>query len=98
MVHIYEFKPDLVLLDWNIPIMSGQEVLVKLRSDPDLHSVHVAVMVSSKTDIDFLEQFEPTPNAYVEKPLDLEKLASIISCIDHFAISIVLAPAMEAKK
>lgn len=98
LTHIYEFKPDLVLLDWDIPPPSGQEVLRKIRADPALDDVHVAVVMGSAAEADFIRRFDPPPNAMVEKPIDLERLASIISQIDHFHVSIVTVPEMEAKK
>ncbi len=81
--------PDLILLDMILPRKSGQEVLHEIRSDPKLQSTSVVIMADSNSEVDYLRTLVPKADAFVTKPLNLDKLASIVSQIDCFGVAIL---------
>jgi len=77
-------KPDLVLLDLNLPGRSGREVLAELKRDPHLRAIPVVVFSTSQCPKDVLECYEAGANCYVNKPVDLEEFFSAIWSIEQF--------------
>jgi CheY-like chemotaxis protein len=65
-------RPDLIVLDLNLPLMSGREVLAEIRPDPDLGLIPVVILTSSKTDYDLLRTYGLPENAYIVKPFSFE--------------------------
>ncbi|MEM9067683.1 MAG: response regulator [Myxococcota bacterium] len=89
-------RPDLVLLDLNMPVMSGQETLKAIRSDPELSVLPVVVMTSSARDEDVVSSYELHANCYVRKPLDLGDFHETIRSVEAFWLSVVSLPRRTA--
>jgi len=85
-------RPDLILLDLNLPRKDGREVLQDLKSDPDLHRIPVVVLTSSEAEQDILSTYDLYANAYVTKPVDLEQFMHVVSSIQDFWLNIVKLP------
>jgi CheY-like chemotaxis protein len=87
-----ESRPDLILLDLNLPKMNGFEVLEKIKTDPVLKVIPVVVMTTSNAEEDVIKSYEHFANCYVTKPVDFEQFMSIVQTIDSFWFSIVKLP------
>jgi chemotaxis family two-component system response regulator Rcp1 len=85
-------RPDLILLDLNLPRKDGREVLQELKSDPDLHRIPVVVLTSSAAEQDILSTYDLYANAYVTKPVDLEQFLHVVASIQDFWLNIVKLP------
>jgi CheY-like chemotaxis protein len=85
-------RPDLVLLDLNLPGRDGREVLSEIKSDRALAHVPVVVLTTSAADEDILRSYQLHANAFVTKPVDLDGFVAAIRQIDHFFISVVRLP------
>jgi CheY-like chemotaxis protein len=86
-------RPDLVLLDLNLPKINGLEVLEQLKGDADLRRIPVAVLTTSAEDRDILGAYDRHVNCYLTKPVDFHEFASVVRHIEDFFLSIVrLAP------
>jgi len=85
-------RPDLVLLDLNLPRKSGAEVLAEIKGDPELSTIPVVVLTTSESEDDVLRSYQRHANAYITKPLDFERFRDIVRQIDEFFIGIVKLP------
>ncbi len=85
-------RPDLVLLDLNLPRKDGREVLEELKGDPELRRIPIVVLTTSDAEEDVLASYELHANAYVRKPVDFEQFVAAIRAIDDFFISVVRLP------
>lgn len=85
-------RPDLVLLDLNLPRRDGREVLREIKGDPDLRAIPVIVLTTSMAEEDVLRSYQLHANAYVTKPVDFEGFIEAIKQIDHFFVSVVQLP------
>jgi CheY-like chemotaxis protein len=85
-------RPDLVLLDLNLPRKSGAEVLAEIKGDPNLSTIPVVVLTTSQAEEDVLRSYEMHANAYVTKPVDFERFGEIVRQIDEFFVGIVKLP------
>ena len=85
-------RPDLVLLDLNLPKYDGRELLEKIKSDPELSHIPVVVLTTSSAEEDILRSYQLHANAYVTKPVDFEGFIEAIKQIDHFFVSVVQLP------
>jgi CheY-like chemotaxis protein len=85
-------RPDLILLDLNLPKYDGRQVLQKIKSDPDLATIPVVVLTTSSAEEDILRSYKLHANAYVTKPVDLEQFIAAIRQIDEFFVTIVKLP------
>jgi CheY-like chemotaxis protein len=85
-------RPDLVLLDLNLPRKDGREVLGEVKSDPDLRTIPIVVLTTSEAEEDVLKSYQLHANAYVTKPVDFERFVSIVRQIDDFFVSVVRLP------
>ena len=86
-------RPDLILLDLNLPRLDGREVLQAIKSDVDLQRIPVLVLTSSSSEADVLKSYQLNANGYVVKPVDFERLREIVASIESFWFSVVvLAP------
>lgn len=77
-------RPDLVLLDLNLPGRNGLEVLAELKADPDLRVIPVVILTTSQADEDIIRSYSLHANAYVSKPVEADSFMSAIWQIDHF--------------
>jgi two-component system, chemotaxis family, response regulator Rcp1 len=85
-------RPDLVLLDLNMPKKDGREVLGEIKVDPDLRRIPVVILTTSNADRDIIQTYDMGANAYVVKPVDLDQLVTIVKKIEDFWFSIVRLP------
>lgn len=85
-------RPDLVLLDLNLPRMDGRQVLEAIKSDPELASIPVVVLTTSENEDDVLRSYSLHANAYVTKPVDFARFIEVIRQIDDFFVTVVRLP------
>jgi len=85
-------RPDLILLDLNLPRMDGREVLAEIKADADLRRIPVVVLTTSEADEDVLRSYNLHANAYVTKPVDLEDFTRAVRDVDDFFRSVVRLP------
>ena len=85
-------RPDLVLLDLNLPNKSGQEVLREVKSDPDLGVIPIVVLTTSAADQDILRSYQLHANAYIAKPVEFESFIQIVNQVTEFWLSLVVLP------
>lgn len=85
-------RPDLILLDLNLPRMNGFEVLDAIKEDPDLKRIPVVVLTTSQAEQDIIRSYNLYANAYVNKPVDLEQFIKVIKSIEDFWLEIVRLP------
>jgi CheY-like chemotaxis protein len=85
-------RPDLILLDLNLPRVDGREVLAEIKKDESLRSIPVVVLTTSQADEDILRSYQLHANAYVTKPVDFDRFVSVVRQIDDFFISVVKLP------
>lgn len=85
-------RPDLVLLDLNLPNMDGREVLQEMKSDPNLKTIPVVVITSSEAEQDIVRTYSLSANCYVTKPLDLSQFMHVVQSISEFWLQIVKLP------
>jgi len=85
-------RPDLVLLDLNLPRRDGRQVLAEIKGDQDLRQIPVVVLTTSQADEDILRSYSLHANAYVTKPVDFERFIAVVRQIDQFFVSVVKLP------
>ena len=85
-------KPELILLDQNLPRKNGHEVLAEIKSDGALRRIPVVILTSSKAEEDVVRSYDSNCNCYITKPLDLEKFIEVIRSIEHFWLDIATLP------
>jgi CheY-like chemotaxis protein len=85
-------RPDLVLLDLNLPRKDGREVLQEVKTDESLRTIPVVVLTTSEAEEDVLRSYQLHANAYVPKPVDFDRFVSIVRQIDDFFVSVVRLP------
>jgi two-component system response regulator len=90
-------RPDLILLDLNMPRKDGREVLQELKADDALKTIPVVVLTTSAADQDILKAYNLGANCYVTKPVGLEQFARVVSAIDDFWFTVVKLPPKEAQ-
>jgi len=86
-------RPDLILLDINLPRKNGLEVLAEVKQDPQLRRIPVVILTSSDEEKDKFKAYNLYVNCYVTKPVDLDKFINVVKSIEHFWFSIVKLPA-----
>jgi CheY-like chemotaxis protein len=85
-------RPDLILLDLNLPRKDGREVLAELKDDPALHLIPVIVLTTSAAEQDVLRSYDLKAACYITKPIDLDEFISVVRSIESFWLSIVRLP------
>ena len=85
-------RPDLVLLDLDMPRKDGREVLAEIKTDPELRSIPVVVLTTSKAEEDILRSYDLHANAYVTKPVDFNRFIEVVRQIDEFFVTVVKLP------
>jgi CheY-like chemotaxis protein len=85
-------RPDLVVLDLNLPRKSGSEVLAEIKGDPELSTIPVVVLTTSEAEEDVVRSYRQHANAYITKPVDFDRFREIVHQIDEFFIGIVRLP------
>src|SRR3990172_1402314 len=90
-------RPDVILLDVNLPKKDGREVLAEIKTDRDLRRIPVVVLTTSEAEEDILRAYNLYANAYVAKPVDLDKFIAVVKSIEDFWLEIVKLPPDDAK-
>jgi CheY-like chemotaxis protein len=85
-------RPDVILLDLNLPRKDGREVLAEIKEDPDLKRIPVVVITSSSAEEDVLRSYNLHANCYISKPVDLEQFVTVVKSIEDFWMGIVKLP------
>jgi chemotaxis family two-component system response regulator Rcp1 len=85
-------RPDLILLDLNLPVKDGREVLAEIKSDSDLKRIPVVILTTSKAEEDILKTYNLHANCYVTKPVDLEQFVKVVKSLEDFWLAIVKFP------
>lgn len=85
-------RPDLILLDLNLPLKDGREVLEELKVLPELSSIPVVVLTTSQSEEDIARSYHLKANCYVTKPVDFDDFVRVIKSIDEFWFSVVKLP------
>jgi CheY-like chemotaxis protein len=85
-------RPDLILLDLNLPRKDGREVLAEIKGDPDLRTIPVVILTTSEAEEDILRSYDLHANAYVTKPVDFDRFVEVVRQIDNFWVSVVKLP------
>ncbi|MEN3355668.1 MAG: hypothetical protein V7640_3826 [Betaproteobacteria bacterium] len=91
-IHKKAPRPDIILLDLNLPKKDGREVLSVIKSDDQLKNIPVVVLTTSKAEEDVLRSYALHANCYVTKPVDLEKFIVVVQSIDRFWLTVVTLP------
>ncbi len=90
--HANATKPDLILLDLNLPRKDGREVLADIKRDDNLKTIPVVVLTTSSAEADILKSYNLHANCYITKPVDLEQFVQVIKSIDDFWLTVVRLP------
>jgi chemotaxis family two-component system response regulator Rcp1 len=85
-------RPDVILLDLNLPMMDGREVLQELKKDPSLQSIPVVVITTSSAEEDVVKSYALQANCYVTKPVDLRQFLHVVDSIGDFWLQVVRLP------
>ncbi len=85
-------RPDLILLDLNLPRKDGREVLAEVKTDETLQQIPVVVLTTSKLEEDVLRSYKLHANAYVTKPVDFDRFIEVVRQIDEFFVTVVKLP------
>lgn len=86
-------RPDLILLDLNLPRMSGRELLAVLKADPDLRQIPVVVLTTADSEEDVLKSYALNAIGYLQKPVDLQRFVQVVRSIEDFWVAILRVPA-----
>ena len=85
-------RPDLILLDLNLPKKDGREVLGEIKESPTLKSIPVVILTTSASEADILKSYQLHANCYITKPVDLDGFLKVVHSIDNFWLSVVKLP------
>ena len=86
-------RPDLILLDLNLPRKDGREVLAEIKAHDDIKRIPVVVLTTSEAEEDVLKAYNLNANCYVTKPVDLDQFIGVVKSIENFWLSVVKLPA-----
>jgi chemotaxis family two-component system response regulator Rcp1 len=89
--------PDLILLDLNLPRKDGREVLEEIKGDPELRLVPVVVLTTSAAERDLIKSYNLHANAYIIKPIDLDRFIEVVQAIETFWFTIVKLPQLNGR-
>lgn len=89
-------RPDLVLLDLNLPRKDGREVLQEIKADPNLRTIPVVVLTTSEADNDVLVTYGAHANCYITKPVDMDRFIEIVKMLEEFWFTVVKLPSHES--
>ena len=85
-------RPDLILLDLNLPKMDGREVLAKIKEDPGLKRIPVVVLTTSQAEEDIFRTYDLHANCYIHKPVELDQFMDVVRAIEDFWLTVVSLP------
>ena len=90
--------PDLILLDLNLPRKNGREVLAEIKEDPELRLIPVVVLTTSEAERDLVKTYNLHANAYIVKPIDLNRFIEVVEAIENFWFTIVKLPQVNGRE
>ncbi len=90
--HGAAFRPELILLDLNLPKKDGREVLAEIKADPKLKAIPVVILTTSSAEEDILRSYGLQANCYITKPIDLDQFVRVVTQIQDFWMTIVKLP------
>src|ERR1700686_1845440 len=90
--HVHAPRPDLILLDLNLPKMDGREVLAHIKEDDDLKTIPTVVLTTSQAEADIVKSYQLHANCYLTKPVQLEAFESMVKSINDFWLTMVKLP------
>ena len=85
-------RPDLILLDLNLPKMNGREVLAAIKEDPELKRIPVVILTVSRAEQDIIKTYNLHANCYITKPVDLDQFLEVVKSIENFWLTVVMLP------
>jgi CheY-like chemotaxis protein len=85
-------RPDLILLDLNLPRRDGREVLAEVKADPELRRIPIVVLTTSQAEEDILRSYDLHANAFVSKPVDFDRFVEVVRQVDEFFFTVVRLP------
>jgi CheY-like chemotaxis protein len=88
-------RPDLILLDLNLPKMNGREVLAAIKADPELKRIPVVVLTTSSDEQDIMESYKHFAASYIVKPVSMEKFVNVVSSFKQYWLSVVKLPEVD---
>jgi CheY-like chemotaxis protein len=88
-------RPDLILLDLNLPRKDGRDVLAEIKGHPSLKTIPVVILTTSASDVDIESSYLLHANCYISKPVDMEGFLTVVKSIDDFWLSVVKLPPRE---
>jgi CheY-like chemotaxis protein len=88
-------RPDIILLDLNLPKKNGLEVLAEIKAHPSLKRIPVVIITSSEAELDIVKTYDLHVNCYVKKPVDLAQFMQVVQSIESFWLTIVKLPAEQ---
>jgi CheY-like chemotaxis protein len=88
-------RPDLILLDLNMPNMDGREVLAEIKNDPDLMTIPVLILTTSDAEQDILQSYRLHANCYIAKPVKMDRFVEVVGTIKEFWINAVKIPSKD---
>jgi two-component system, chemotaxis family, response regulator Rcp1 len=91
-VYVSAPRPDLILLDLNLPRKDGREVLKEIKESPSLRTIPVVILTTSSSEADVLQSYQLHANCYISKPVDLDGFLKVVQSIDNFWLSVVKLP------
>ena len=86
-------RPDIILLDLNLPRKHGREVLAEVKEDPDLRRIPVIILTTSRNEKDIIDTYNLHGNCYINKPVDLDRFMDIVRSVEEFWLTTVTLPA-----
>jgi two-component system, chemotaxis family, response regulator Rcp1 len=85
-------RPDIVLLDLNLPRKDGRQVLAEVKADPELRRIPIVILTTSKAEEDILKTYDLHANCFITKPVGFDQFVRVVQSIEHFWLSIVTLP------
>ncbi len=85
-------RPDLIMLDLNLPRKDGREVLAEIKADPDLKTIPVVVLTTSRAEEDVLRAYQLNANCYITKPVDFQQFVKVVQHVENFWLEVVTLP------
>jgi CheY-like chemotaxis protein len=91
-MHIHESRPDIVLLDLNLPRMDGREVLAQIKEDDSLRTIPIVILTTSDSEADIVNCYQLQANCYLSKPVQLDAFESLVKSVNDFWLTKVKLP------
>ncbi len=88
-------RPDIVLLDLNLPRKDGRQVLAEAKADPELRRIPIVILTTSKAEEDILKTYDLHANCFITKPVDFDQFVKVVQSVEHFWLSVVTLPTAD---